>query len=88
MEYVRRIPTVHAIQFQYTKEGIREMVDFCGEELKQYGINSYLFDKGWAWIGNTRRVAVAGDYLVKENGLIQVYKEADFNKLFLLVSGG
>lgn len=80
--YVRKPSPVTAIKFAYSDEGIKELKELCGDELRNYGKNAGLFEKGWAWIGSNRLVAVAGDYIVKENNEIKIYKEEEFFKLF------
>lgn len=85
--YVRKPIQVEAVQFVYSEDGLKELKELCGVELRTYGRNNELFAKGWAWIGQDRKIAVAGDYVVKDGGVITIYKEDVFNNIFGLVTG-
>lgn len=81
----RKPNTVKAVKFIYSDVGIAELKELCGDELKVYGKSSGLFETGWAWIGVDRKVAVDGNYVVKENDKLYVYTKEDFFNLFSLV---
>lgn len=85
--YIRKSTTVEAVKFVYNDEGISNLTNLCGVELRNFGKSRGIFEKGWAWLGNNRKVALEGDYVVKEDGTFSVYKEQDFLELFTLVSG-
>lgn len=85
--YARKPVTVEAIKFTYDGEGIKNLMKLCGEELKNYGKSRGIFEKGWAWIGSDRKIAVDGDFVVKEEDTIKVYKPDDFYRTYHLVSG-
>jgi hypothetical protein len=81
----RKAGTAQVVKFIYGDVGIAELKELCGDELKVYGKSRGLFEAGWAWIGADRKVAVDGNYVVKENGKLYVYTKEDFFNLFSLV---
>lgn len=48
----RKIPvTIEAIRFQYSQEGVKELKEFCGPALLNYGKDRHIKAVGWAHIG-------------------------------------
>jgi hypothetical protein len=81
----RKPSIVKVVKFIYGDVGIAELKELCGDELKAYGKSRGIFEAGWAWIGADRKVAVGGNYVVKENDKLYVYTKEDFFNLFSLV---
>jgi len=72
----RKIPvTIEAIRFQYSQEGMKELKEFCGPALLNYGKDRHIKAVGWAHIGTLEdggngspqvaHVANEGDYIIK-----------------------
>ena len=79
--YIRKPPTIEAIQFIYDGPGILNLTKFCGDKLENYGKNRGLNQLAWAIINNETLV-IEGDYITKENGVLTTYPKGVFLGLF------
>ena len=79
--YIRKPPTIEAIQFIYDGPGIANLVKLCGDKLENYGKNIGLNQLAWAILSDGTKV-IEGDYTVKENGVLTTYPKDVFLGLF------
>ena len=79
--YIRKPPTIEAIQFIYDGPGILNLTKFCGDKLENYGKNRGLNQLAWAILSDGTKV-IEGDYISKENGVLTAYPKDVFLSLF------
>jgi len=79
--YIRKPPTIEAIQFIYDGPGILNLTKFCGDKLENYGKNRGLNQLAWAILSDETKV-IEGDYIVKENNVLTAYQKEVFLGLF------
>ena len=80
--YIRKPPTIEAIQFIYDGPGIANLVKLCGDKLKNYGKSRGLNQLAWAILGDGT-IVKEGDYIVKENNVLTSYPKDVFLGLFV-----
>ena len=80
--YIRKPPTIEAIQFIYDGPGIANLVELCGNKLKNYGKSRGLNQLAWAILGD-ETIVKEGDYIVKENNVLTSYPKDVFLDLFV-----
>lgn len=79
--YIRKPPTIEAIQFIYDGPGILNLVKFCGDKLENYGKNRGLNQLAWAILSDGTKV-IEGGFIVKENNVLTSYPKDVFIGLF------
>ena len=79
--YIRKPPTIEAIQFIYDGPGILNLVKFCGDKLENYGKNRGLNQLAWAILSDGTKV-IEGGFIVKENNVLTSYPKDIFLGLF------
>ena len=79
--YIRKPPTIEAIQFIYDGPGILNLVKFCGDNLENYGKNRGLNQLAWAILSDGA-IVKEGGYIVKENNVLTSYPKDVFLGLF------
>lgn len=75
MKFRKKPVTIDAVQFTYSESGIRELQEFCGDQLVSYGKDRHLTAVGWAHIGTledgdestgqVKHIATEGDWIIK-----------------------
>lgn len=79
--YIRKPPTIEAIQFIYDGPGILNLTKFCGDRLENYGKNRGLNQLAWAILSDGTKV-IEGGFIVKENNVLTSYPKDVFIGLF------
>ena len=79
--YIRKPPTIEAIQFIYDGPGILNLTKFCGDKLENYGKNRGLNQLAWAILSDGA-IVKEGGYIVKENNVLTSYPKDVFLGLF------
>ena len=75
MKYRKKPAVIEAVKFEYSKNGIEKVRDFCGSAARSFGKSRHMGAIGWAEIvtledsvegsPKAKHIAQEGDYIIK-----------------------